>query len=61
VEVGFRAGSLYIFNDPQIAQSIEMENLSRMKKTQENYKNGLIARAEYLKSMAYRAQPVLNL
>ena len=46
---------------PQIAQSIEMENLSRMKKTQENYKNGLIARAEYLKSMAYRAQPVLNL
>jgi hypothetical protein len=38
---------------PQIAQSIETENLSRMKKTQENYKNGLIARAEYLKSMAY--------
>jgi hypothetical protein len=45
---------------PQITQSIETENLSRMKKTQENYVNGLIARAEYLKSMAYRAQRSQN-
>ena len=46
---------------PQAVSQINKANLEKMIDIQQNYINGSITRGEYVKLMAYRAQPVMNL